>query len=164
MVFNDKEIKTTIRNVSPALMFSGPIQPANLGALVASAKIHLSHEIYARQEKVKDLIRYFNITAKGLGLPLVREDRTPIFYIGVGVPEIGFEICRRMLESGYYLNIAVYPAVPYKNTGLRITVTHHLSKSDIYEMLTTLALHLEDIGKRKHFDKEVILRAFALAY
>jgi 7-keto-8-aminopelargonate synthetase-like enzyme len=162
MVFKNEEIKRTIRNVSPALMFSGPIQPANLGALIASAKIHLSDEIYARQTKVKDLIHYFNLTAKSLKLPLVGEDKTPIFFIGVGTPESGYEACRRMLARGYFLNIAVYPAVPYKNTGLRITVTHHITKTDIYEMLNTLAEILADLEKEWRLSKAEIFKAFAM--
>jgi 7-keto-8-aminopelargonate synthetase-like enzyme len=164
MVFHSEEMKNISRNISPALMFSGPIQPANLGALLESSKIHLSDEIYERQDKLKDLIRYFTITAKGLGLPLVSEDMTPIFFIGVGSTEIGFELARRMLEDGFYINIAGFPAVAHNKAGLRITVTHHLSIEDIYEMLNRLSFHFADMEKRNHIVKENIYKAFALAY
>jgi 7-keto-8-aminopelargonate synthetase-like enzyme len=164
MVFHSEEMKNISRNISPALMFSGPIQPANLGALLESSKIHLSDEIYERQDKLKDLIRYFTITAKGLGLPLVSEDLTPIFFIGVGSTEIGFELAKRMLEDGFYINIAGFPAVAHNKAGLRITVTHHLSIEDIYEMLSRLASHFADMEKKNHIVKENIYKAFALAY
>jgi 7-keto-8-aminopelargonate synthetase-like enzyme len=164
MVFHNEEMKELSRNISPALMFSGPIQPANLGAILESAKIHLSDEIYDRQDKLKDLIRYFTITAKGLGLPLVNEDLTPIFFIGVGSTEIGFELARRMLDDGYYINIAGFPAVAHNKAGLRITVTHHLTIEDIYEMLHKLAFHFENMEEKNHIVKEEIYKAFALAY
>ncbi len=162
MVLPNEGIKQVIRNISPALMFSGPIQPANLGALKVSADIHLSEEIYERQEKVNDLIRYFNLTAKSLNLPLVNFDLSPIFFIGVGTPDVGFNICKKMLDSGYYLNIAAFPAVPFKNTGLRITITHHLTVQDIYEMLHILAEHFKQMENKKYIIRKEISKAFAL--
>lgn len=163
MVFPNEEMKNLVRNLSPALMFSGPIQPANLGALIASAKIHLSEEIYKRQEKVNNLITYFNITAQAFNLPLVQTDMSPIFFIGVGIPDIGFEICKKMLDSGYYVNIAAFPAMPYKNTGVRITVTHHNSVQDIYEIIETLANHFKYLENRNHIVRTEIHKAFSLA-
>ena len=163
MVFPNEEMKNLVRNISPALMFSGPIQPPNLGALIASAKIHLSDEIYERQEKVHDLITYFNMTARGFNLPLVNTDLSPIFFIGVGTPDVGFDICKKMLDSGYYLNIAAFPAVPFKNTGLRVTVTHHQNVQDIYEMLETLAKHFGHLESKNHIVRNEIHKAFSLA-
>jgi 7-keto-8-aminopelargonate synthetase-like enzyme len=164
MIFPNEEMKNIARNICPALMFSGPIQPANLGAIIASAKIHLKNEIYEKQEKIKDLIRYFILTCKGLDLPLIGDSRTPIFFVGVGEPEKGFKICKKMLDDGYFLNIAVFPAVPYKNTGLRIALTVNHTYQDINEMLSVLTENLYNAGDNNQLIKKNISKAFSLAY
>jgi 7-keto-8-aminopelargonate synthetase-like enzyme len=164
LVYPNRETREIVKNCGSTLVFSGPPQPVTLGASIASCKIHLSNEIYERQEKLADLMRYYVLTAKALGLPLVSEVKTPIFFIGVGTPETGYEITKRMLDSGYLLNLSVFPAVPYKNTGLRTTLNTNLSIQDIYDMLSTLANHLEDMEKKQKVNKQEIFKAFALAY
>jgi 7-keto-8-aminopelargonate synthetase-like enzyme len=162
MVLPNEELKSIVRNVGSTIMFSGPMQPANLGAAIASAKIHLSDEIKDKQNALMERIRYFNLTSKALGLPLVSDDRTPIFFVGVGTPETGMEICHNMMKSGYFLNIAAFPAVPYKNTGLRITLTSNHTMSDIHEMLTTLSDNIEKMEKSSKVSKQEIFKAFSL--
>lgn len=162
MVYPTKDIKDIVRNCGASLVFSGPPQPVALGASIASCKIHLSNEIYEKQDKLADLIRYYIMTAKGLGLPLVSDAKTPIFFIGVGTPETGYEITKRMVDSGYLLNLSVFPAVPYKNAGLRSTVTVNHTVQDIYDMLSSLANHLEDMEKKHQLNKNEIFKAFAL--
>src|ERR1041385_8583612 len=98
------------------MIFSGPIQPPLLGAGIASAKIHLSPEINVLQNRLLQRIDYFNNTAKGLGLPLIMEERSPIFFIGVGKPDVGYNMVRRLMNMGYFTNLSVFPSVSYKNT------------------------------------------------
>ena len=50
ITFPDAESRRLVASVGGPLIFSGPVQPPMLGAIVASARLHRSPEIVARQE------------------------------------------------------------------------------------------------------------------
>lgn len=162
MVYPDQATKDLVRNCGSTLMFSGPIQPGTLGAAVASAKIHLTDEIYDLQANLKGKMDYYVQVATELGLPLVKYASTPIFFIGVGKPEVGYDLCKKVLDSGFYTNLAVYPSVPYNNTGLRMTLTCHHTKSDIKHLLMTISNLLDSSLKRTDYTRADIFRAFKM--
>ena len=64
MVFPDAETARLVRTCGSTMIFSGPLQPALLGAAIASARIHLSNEIHERQSKLMDRILLFNSLAE----------------------------------------------------------------------------------------------------
>jgi 7-keto-8-aminopelargonate synthetase-like enzyme len=163
LILPDIKTRDLIRNVGPTLMFSTPTQPSNLGSIIASAKIHLSPEVYERQDKLKGLMNYFLMTAKGLNLPVVNDEKTPIFYIGVGKPENGYKILTTMLDRGCFLNLACYPAVPFNKTGLRVTLTHHHTVQDIYELLNSVADIMSQYEKQDQLNRTEVFEAFSLA-
>lgn len=142
LVFPDKEQAQKVRNCGAGLMFSGPVSPAILGTAIASAKIHLSPEIYELQDKLHRRIEHFSNHASMNDLLVINEHFTPIFFIGVGKLEVGFNLCKRMMKAGYYMNIGLYPAVPYKNTGMRVTLNGNLAMEDIENMLSIMAEEL----------------------
>ena len=68
------------------MIFSGPLQPALLGAGIASARVHLSSEIAERQATLMGRIRLFNALAAARGLPLATTAETPIRFVRSGTP------------------------------------------------------------------------------
>lgn len=139
IICQNEEQKTFIRNCGGTLIFSGPLQPANLAAVIASAKIHLSTEIYVRQQALMERIEYFQQKAKALGLPMVSIGKTPLFYVGTATKEIACEVISGTMAQGAYTCIASYPSVPATNSGVRMLVNVHQSLSDIDHLLNTLA-------------------------
>ena len=113
-----------------------------LGASIESAKIHLSNEIYSLQEDLADKMLYFNMTAKKLGLPLINESISPIGFVGVGKPDVGYNMVRRMMNLGYYFNLSVFPSVSYNNTGLRIPINRLHTYEDIESLLKEITVQL----------------------
>ncbi|MBL7815243.1 MAG: aminotransferase class I/II-fold pyridoxal phosphate-dependent enzyme [Saprospiraceae bacterium] len=162
IVSPNEDIRRIILNTGTTLRASGPVQPAALGSMIASAKIHLSPEINDRQDRLRHLMSYFTLTAKSLHLPLVSQSKTPIFFIGVGTPDSGAEIILRMLRSGYLLNPSSFPSVSYKHTGIRISLTTHHTEQDIRDMLTTLSAHLNEMEQQKKLSRQDIRRAFGI--
>ncbi|MDX2250359.1 MAG: aminotransferase class I/II-fold pyridoxal phosphate-dependent enzyme [Bacteroidia bacterium] len=142
LVLPNEETRQLVRNCGGTMIFSGPIQPASLAAAVQSAKIQLSPEIHALQYKLAARIERFNQMAEKLNIELISESDTPICFVHVGMPEVGFNMVRRLKEQGYFVNIAVYPSVPYKNTGLRLTIHNHLRLEDIDNVLRLIAENL----------------------
>jgi len=138
MVCSDKKIQQRVKNFGGPLTFSVQLEPAAVGAAIASAKIHLSDEIYKMQEELAGRISYFNKYLQQTNLPLIVENDSPVFYIGAGMPETGFNLVNRLIKNGYYVNIGFFPAVPAKNTGLRITISRHNQKEEIKGLIDSL--------------------------
>ena len=161
-VFPTKEMAYKVRTCGSSLVTSGPMQPAGLGAAIASAKIHLSEEIGDLQEQLNENIRFTNLAVKKYGLPLVAESITPIFFVGVSLPKIGYSIISRMIEDGYYVNAGIFPGVPIKNTGIRFTITKLHTFQQIESMVTALAHHHAEVLKEENFPISKIYQAFKM--
>ena len=72
------------------LYFLYQMPPMVLGATAASARIHLSPEIYSLQEEMQTKVEYFNRQKKELQLPLINESISPIDLSGSGKPDTGY--------------------------------------------------------------------------
>jgi 7-keto-8-aminopelargonate synthetase-like enzyme len=142
LVFPNEEIFQLVKNTSRAFIFSIQMPPMVLGATIESAKIHLSHEIVNYQQELAEKVSYFNSTAKKLGLPLIDETMSPIGFIGVGKPDVGYNMVRRLMNKGYFVNLSVFPSVSYNNTGLRIPLNRMLSFQDIENLLKEISIQL----------------------
>ena len=160
MVCKDKKIHQRIKNFGGPLTFSVQMEPASLGAAIASAKIHLSDEIYKMQDDLLDKIAYFNTCLQKTNLPLIVDNDSPIFYIGAGMPETGFKLVNRLINAGFYVNTGIFPAVPVKNTGLRITVSRHNQKTDIAELVKVLEHHFPLALEETHTNIDRVNFAF----
>jgi 7-keto-8-aminopelargonate synthetase-like enzyme len=163
IVLPNKELKEVILNVGPTLMFSTPIMPSGLAAIVASAKIHLSPEITERQNHLSKLMSYFTLTAKSLKLQVVNNDRTPIYFVGVGKPRSGMEITQQMIKQGFMVSPSAFPSVPYNSTGIRTNLTINHTEQQIYDMLTTMAEIIGNMERKNRLSRVTIQKTFSLA-
>jgi len=160
----DEKMKEQIEILGAPLMFTSPVAPPTLGAIIESAKIHLSDEIKERQAQLKKRIVYVRKKAFELGLPIVGSQPTPITFIATGKPDMTSDVGVYLMKRGFYLTGGEYPAVPFNNSGARIVTTLHQNFDDIDKMLEALkyacdsvlkdrGMKLEDVLKfYKHFD------------
>jgi 7-keto-8-aminopelargonate synthetase-like enzyme len=162
MVYPNKELARRVRTCGGPLITSGPMQPAQLGSAVAAAKIHLSNEIYSMQEDLQEKIKFTNLMLKKYHLPVIAENNAAIFFVGVHLPKVGYNMVRRMLEAGYYVNLGIFPAVPMKNTGIRFTITRLHTYSQIEQLVATLAEELPKALKEEGVTYEDIYKAFKM--
>lgn len=150
-LFSDSELCQKVRNCGGPLIFSGPNQIPVIAASIASAKIHLSSEIYVLQNNLKSKISYCHELLIKYCLPVVSNPETPIKFIGLGLTRVGYNMVKRMLDAGFYCNLAIFPAVPETCTGLRFTITNHHTLNDIEKLVSTLAINfpkaLKDEGR-----------------
>ena len=146
----NEEIRNRIRRCGSTLIFSGQLSPSTLGAIIASAKIHLSKEIQERQRELQKKIILFNHTAQLYNLPIITENNSPINFIGVGRDAAGFNLTKRLFNRGFYANWSVFPSVATNQSGVRILVTLHHTEDEIERLLGAVAqqlpLALEDEG------------------
>ena len=160
IVFPDHESKDLVRKCGSTLTFSGPIQPPMLGATLASVKLHQTEDLPVLQENLRKRISYFNSYAKERNIPLFSESDSPICFINVGMPEVGFNMVKRLKKAGLFTNLAVYPSVPYKNTGVRLTITNHLQFEDIKKVLDVIEYELPYALSEENSSMEDVYHAF----
>lgn len=162
LIFPNQEMARQVRTCGGPMIFSGPIQPAVLGAAIASARIHSSPEIERLQQGLQERIRYCNELLLARDLPIISASEAPIHFIGMGLPRVAQKMVRRLMERGYYSNIAMFPAVPMRRAGVRFTLTLHHTKEDIDGFVNNFAELFPGVLAEECSSREEIARSFKL--
>jgi 7-keto-8-aminopelargonate synthetase-like enzyme len=162
LIFPTKEQAHLVRSCGSTLITSGPMQPSQLGAAIAAAKIHLTDEIYEMQNDLQDNIRFANLMLKKYNLPVVAPSDAAVFFIGVSLPKLGHNMVHRMMNKGYYVNLGIFPAVPMKNTGIRFTITKLHTYSQIEKMISSIAHELPIAMEEEGLTLKDIYKAFKM--
>jgi 7-keto-8-aminopelargonate synthetase-like enzyme len=163
-VFPDEKTYEYARNLSKPFIFSGPIQPPMLGACIASARIHLSPEIYTMQQQLLDRIKYVNQLCHEMQLPLMWENRTPVFFIGVSKPMVAFSMVKRLLNRGFLFNLSVFPSVAINNAGLRLPISRNHTFEDLRGLITNIAEELPDAFDEAGITPKDVYKSFKKPY
>lgn len=156
----DYDLYQRIRRWGGPLTYSGPQEPATVAAAVASAKIHLSDEIKELQNKLLEKIRYCNKVMQEHNIPLVSVNESPIFFVGLGITKMAFSMAERLIQEGFYTNVGAFPAVPETCSGVRFTITNHLTFEDINNLAINIAKHLPKAMAEEERTIKHIFRAF----
>lgn len=139
----DSRLLEVIRTTGGPLVFGGPIPPASLGAGVASGDIHLSAELTQLQFELSERIDLVNTLARDLKIPVTSLSQTPLWMIEIGKTFTMGSMLAYVLNDGHYLNPAIFPIVPRGKSGMRFTVTRHLSFTQIENMLNAVSEALQ---------------------
>ncbi|WP_179021838.1 aminotransferase class I/II-fold pyridoxal phosphate-dependent enzyme [Winogradskyella forsetii] len=162
LVCSNKKLYQEIKTFGGPLTFSAQLEPASVAAATASAEIHLSPEINELQKDLKFRIDYFNELVKQTDLPLVDQNRSPVFFIGTGMPKTGYNFINRLMNEGFYVNLGMFPAVPVKNTGVRITISRHNQKEEIKALVNAMEYHLPKSIEETDTNLRRVYEAFKL--
>lgn len=162
LVFSDHILYEKVQKFGGPLSYSHPLPPPIIGAAMATTDILLSPEIYDMQEELAERTRYCHQLLKDAGLPILSDPHCPIKFIGIGDLETGFKIHRKILDSGYFLNIALFPAVSINNTGLRLSLNRHINKDQIDGLVETIKEHYFTTLKEANTEMKKVRRLFKL--
>jgi 7-keto-8-aminopelargonate synthetase-like enzyme len=138
----DAETARLVRTCGSTMIFSGPLQPALIGAGIASARVHLSGELSERQARLRERIHLFNTLAAGRGLPLGSPAATPIRFVKTGDNEATYRMAADLMGAGFYTNTAVFPAVSKRHGGLRVALTVHQTPDDVHALVDAIAARI----------------------
>jgi hypothetical protein len=163
LLCKNQKLREKIKNFGGPLTFSAQLEPASVGAAIASANIHLSPEITIRQKGLADKIGYFNQLLSQSNLPIISKNDSPVFFLGVGTPVSAYNFVHRLFKEGFFLNLGIYPAVPIKNTGIRITLSSHNQKQDIHELAEAMKYHYPKTLEETNNSDEKVRKAFGLS-
>jgi len=145
LVLPNGEMAEHVLLAGATFTFSGPLHPAELGAAVAAADIHLSPERDDREEALMKRIDYVRDRLVEAQLPAMSLERTPIWFIRVGMPDNTLELTRRLMAEGFYPNAAGFPAVPMGMDGIRFTNTLYHSEDHLESFMDALARHVPEL-------------------
>jgi 7-keto-8-aminopelargonate synthetase-like enzyme len=159
LICPNKEIKQWMTRAGGSVVFCTQLPTQMLGSGIASAKIHLSDEIYQRQDIIKENIRFFIDESRKYKLPIVDYSETPVFFISIGSHELAVELNQDLREKGFYTNLGSFPAVPFKNAGLRISISSEHNKTDIRQMLYELNNCLGALLEKRNMTLDDILHS-----
>lgn len=160
---SDKKLYKRIKTFGGPLTFSAQLEPASVAAATASAHIHLSPEIYDLQKELREHTTYFNSLLKNSFLPLIDNNDSPVFYIGTGMPKTGYNFVNRLMKEGYFVNLGIFPAVPVKNTGVRITISRHNQLPEIKGLFEAMEYHFPRALEDTYTDLGRVYKAFNLS-
>ena len=145
LAFGDQHMAERVQLLGGPMNFSGPIHPPTLGAMKASADIHLSDEHPGLARAMDAQIEHTTAALAEHGLPAVSWAPTPVWLVRVGTTENMVEVGRRLLDDGFYVNPAAFPIVPVGMAGIRFTQTLRNSTADIDALVERLAVHMRDV-------------------
>lgn len=150
----DRLTKERIENLGPSLMFSIQVPPPVLGAICASARIHLSPEIDGLQAAVGRRIRRLHelLAAHPVlagRIPPRDGAPTPVGYVVIGDGDDVVRAAASLIDQGFLVNPVAYPAVPRDKGGLRVTVTRAHELGDLEELVHALGLEAQAVAMRK---------------
>ena len=160
-VFPSVELRERVRLCGAPLVFSGPVQPPMLGAIVTSAAIHLSPEIETLQAELRARIARFNALCVDKHLPLLVQNDTAIFFLTMGPPRMAYRMSRLLRdEEGIYLGLAVYPIVAMKRAGLRIAITRNHTDPDLVRLADAVARKWPKALELENLTAEAVAESF----
>ncbi|MDI3290938.1 bifunctional aminotransferase class I/II-fold pyridoxal phosphate-dependent enzyme/GNAT family N-acetyltransferase [Polyangium sp. 15x6] len=145
VVVKDPQLLEMARLVGGPFSFSGPLRPGDLGASVASARIHLSPELGQRQAVLQSRIEQANDLCDRLGIPLVIRNEAPIFFVALGRVEAVYQMAERLRDDGFHVNVSGFPAVPSSRGGLRVTINANHAEHEVDALFSAIASHLEPV-------------------
>jgi len=137
----DPNLHAQVKNFGGPLTFSAQLEPAAVAAATAAAKIFLSPEITVLQNTLMERIALMNSLLSATDIPLVANCNTPVFYVATAMPQTAYLLVNRLMEEGCIVNPGIFPAVPVKNAGLRITVSNHNEPQHIETLVQALIHH-----------------------
>ncbi len=161
-VFSDDELYEAYRVFGGPQTFSVQADPASVAASLASAKIHLSEEIVELQRDLADKIAYCNQLIRETDLPLIKQNACPVHFIGTAVPAIAYNLGRRLINDGFYVNVATFPVVPVRNTGIRFSISRHNTKEDIQALVAAMARHYPEVLREEGYTLNQVRAAFKM--
>jgi 7-keto-8-aminopelargonate synthetase-like enzyme len=116
-------------------IFSGPPPLTIIDSAIASAKIHLSPEIYELQNQLQKNLVYFDSSMEGIEKDIVNYQTTsPIRGLRIGNEFKAIDAALMLRKQGFALTTAMYPTVAKNRSILRIAFGATHKKEEIHAL------------------------------
>ncbi len=162
VAFGDDHLYEAFKVFGGPQTFSAQLEPPSVAAALASANIHLSDEIYDLQSELAEKVSYCNQLIRQTDLPLIQENVCPVHFIGAALPAVSYEFAKRLMNDGFYVNVATFPVVPVKNTGIRFTISRHNQPEEINALVEAMEYHYPKALEKEGYSLNQVRKAFKL--
>jgi 7-keto-8-aminopelargonate synthetase-like enzyme len=133
------DYQSVFRRFGGPMSYSQYINPAAIGAAMASLDIHKSPELGVLQEKLNSNIRLFdsliNTEHAGSGLP--------IRVIPLDSPDMAISVSEGVFKRGYYTSAVFFPIVARNKSGLRVMLRADMSEEDVRSFCFAVRAEIE---------------------
>ncbi|MEJ7929924.1 aminotransferase class I/II-fold pyridoxal phosphate-dependent enzyme [Ramlibacter sp. AN1015] len=133
------EWRELIASCGETMIFSGPLQPAVCGSLLAACDIMRSAELPLLQATLRDHIAFFGSAVQSHQLRSLSSGRSPIFLLEIGSMERLQALSAHLLESGYYVPPVTFPAVPLNRFCIRVVINRLHTRAQMLGLVEVLA-------------------------
>ncbi|MBL7075401.1 aminotransferase class I/II-fold pyridoxal phosphate-dependent enzyme [candidate division KSB1 bacterium] len=130
-----------LKHFSRALIFSASPPPASVATVIAALDIIINEP--ERREKLWANTERMRLGLKGLGFNTGNSE-TPIIPVIIGDDLLVFKMCRMLQDEGVFVNPVVSPAVPPKETLIRIS----LMSTHTFDQIDTALEKIEKVGRK----------------
>lgn len=111
-----------IKTYGTTYAFGGPPSLPGIAACVAAADLHLDGTVAARQEKLQNVIRYFDEVFGKIDI-VNRGTTMPIRGILIGNEDLAITMCKKLHDRGFATTVAMYPTVEEGHAILRCALS-----------------------------------------
>jgi 7-keto-8-aminopelargonate synthetase-like enzyme len=133
------DYQSVFRRFGGPMSYSQYINPAAIGAAMASLDIHKSPELGVLQEKLNSNIRLFdslfNTEHAGSGLP--------IRVIPLDSPDMAISVSEGVFKRGYYTSAVFFPIVARNKSGLRVMLRADMSQEDVRSFCSAVRAEID---------------------
>jgi 7-keto-8-aminopelargonate synthetase-like enzyme len=132
--------QSIFRRFGGPMSYSQYINPAAIGAAMASLDIHQTSELGVLQQKLDANIRLFDSLIEteysGSGLP--------IRVIPLDSPDMAIDVSEGVFKRGYYTSAVFFPIVARNKSGLRVMMRADMSHGDVRSFCSAVEAAVEE--------------------
>ncbi|WP_434648150.1 aminotransferase class I/II-fold pyridoxal phosphate-dependent enzyme [Pseudomonas sp. D1-2] len=127
------------RRFGGPMSYSQYVNPATMGAAMASLDIHETGELATLQDRLNSNIRLFDsvFATDHAG------SRLPIRVIPLESPDMAISVSEGVFKRGYYSSAVFFPIVARNKSGLRVMMRADMSSSDILGFCSAVKAEIE---------------------
>ncbi|WP_246248932.1 aminotransferase class I/II-fold pyridoxal phosphate-dependent enzyme [Chelativorans alearense] len=140
LMFGTSRQEALFRRYSIPHAFSASPNVAAVGAAIASAEIHASGELAARQHQLAERITFFDerVRTGQHGAPL------PIRMFRIGNELEAISVAEHLLDDGFYTSATFFPTVARGQAGIRICLTASHDTNDLDRLCQRISRYMGD--------------------
>lgn len=142
-IASDADTIHYIKNIARSMIFSASMPPASVASVSAAVDVMLEEEWRRTALWHNTEIMMERLLEAGFD---TGPSETPIIPAVVGEDLVAFQMCRRLLEEGVYVNPIVSPAVEKGNALIRLSIMATHTEDEIHQAMDKMVLVGRELG------------------
>jgi 8-amino-7-oxononanoate synthase len=142
-IASDAETIHYIKHIARSMIFSASMPPGSVASVSAAVDVMLEEEW--RREALWHNTRIMHERLEDAGFDTAHS-ATPIIPAVVGEDLLAFQMCRRLLEEGVYVNPIISPAVEKGKALIRLSLMATHTEDEIHQAMDKMVLVGRELG------------------